>query len=154
VYKLNQILSANKILKNLSKDQEFFLDILQRKTYIFGKLEKDLSLEYFREGCLHLSTSNPIWNSELQFFKKELLKKVNENQPKPLCKDIKITVELKKTKAKQFSKPKKFAKTLEDLVKQDILEKKEKGYVLCQSCGKMYVLQGTNCVFCESENIK
>lgn len=83
------------------------------------KLKNKAWVSYFSHGTLFLSVCHSSWANELQFFKKELLQKINDCLQKPLVKDIKFKVNGYKNQILP-SKPQKTKQTFINITQEEI----------------------------------
>ena len=75
---MNNIFSKHKGLKKVSKRLKDQRIIELNWTEIFGQMATQLFNPCLYGNTLSISTSNPSWAQEIQFYKKEFLSKINK----------------------------------------------------------------------------
>lgn len=116
---------------------------------IFGKLGNQVNFSHIYNGILVVETSNPLWVTELSFYKKDLLKKINGFTKKNKVYDIRIKLAtLQKNDSKIEYIPEKKPETLEEKIIEENKRKKAMGYWQCEGC-LVWWEKGDPCVFCK-----
>jgi hypothetical protein len=125
-------------------------DILIKKwSHIFGKLAQHLSFFQYRKGVLTIRSDNPMWVSEIDFYKTDLLEKINSHIPKRPIYNLKIVFYNNKKEIivkNKLSKNK--DQSLEALIRFKNTNRLAEGKQLCTKCGKMYTKESL-CVYCK-----
>ena len=150
---LSQLFEKDKSLKQFYINNHVQSYVKTNFDLFFGKLAKELHLLFVKDQILYLEAYNPMWMTEISFFEKEILKKINK-ELKRKEKILKIKLSLgKKTKSftnlksnKEEIKPLSF----EEKIKIENDKRKQKGEVLCSRCNDVYTADDI-CVFCNAE---
>ena len=142
---VKQVMKTVQINQILNKNWEF----------IFGKLGQDLSLLFYKQNTIYLGCNNPLWVTEIDYYKLEIIQKMNQVlNKKTTVKGLKIRYIQNKPI------PKKGATLSPSGVKKSLIEKikeKEKSHLkknqkLCFKCQKVYISNTKiKCTFCDNE---
>lgn len=140
-----------KLLKSCSESV-----LLQKNwTYIFGKLAKDVSLGYLKDGCLHLDVRNYMWVSELDYYKVDLLVKINEVLKKKTA-VTQLRIAYKSAKKSPVINSKKYVRdtslTLPEKIVAELKLKKKMGYKLCVQCA-LILCENELCYLCRASQV-
>lgn len=115
---------------------------------IFGKLADQVQFSHVYNGILVVYVRNPLWVTELSFYKKELLVKINKLTKKLKVYDVRIKLDTDKPKIeKPLTESVKYAETLEEKIILENRRKKTLGYWQCPTCHMWYDSEKP-CVFC------
>ena len=77
---LHKLLKKNKALKYLQYDSMNTMALKREWCDLAGKiLSESLSVSFIRGKLLELETTNPCWIQEIEYYKKPLLKKINNH---------------------------------------------------------------------------
>jgi hypothetical protein len=151
--KLHQIYRKQSVLSELVNNQDIVKLIQKNWDFIFGKLAAHLRFGYFKKGVLFIYSDNPMWVNEIDFYKADLLKKINDMAHLQLkknkaVKELKVSFQKKGIEKTEEEKnlPKKLP--LKDLIVLENRLKREKGYTLCEKCEAVYT-PDKYCVFCK-----
>jgi len=151
---LYSILKKEKSLKKIITDVESTKLIQKHWDNIFGNLAKNLSLGYFKNGILLVEADNPVWVTEINYFKGNLLEKIQIflGQYKKI-KDLKVAFKKKEKTIKNENKDTKMPLQIlnfEEAIQRENKEKRNKGYKLCPTCNNVFVTLG-ECLFCKNK---
>jgi hypothetical protein len=150
VYKVSSIFKHKKIkaLDEVTASKHVQDILVEKWSSIFGKLSIHLSFYQYRKGLLTIESDNPMWVSEIDFYKTDILEKINTLIPKKSVYNLKILFNKKK---KSINKKKILTKTdmsLESAIRLKNNEKIAEGNQLCTKCGKMYTKESL-CIYCK-----
>ena len=130
-----------------------YRDIQLNWDTVFGALSKDLEFGYVNEKCLVVYAVNPSWVTEIAYFEKDFLEKINRLLPSKRHYLEKISVKLQRRKPKapiQKKIEKKVVSTSLDInIKQKYKKRIDMGYKPCKKCDIVLTLNN-NCIFCEN----
>ena len=115
---------------------------------IFGKLANQVVFSHLYNGIIVVETDNPMWASELTFYKKELVKKTNDLIKKSKIYDIRIHVAKKKDEKNTIIIPD-TKLSLEEKIKEENKRKKEQNFIQCPTCQTWWE-KNKICLFCSS----
>lgn len=154
---LYSILKHDKKLKNMITYLEKGKRIQAVWGMVFGDLAKDMSFGYLKKQILYIEVHNYLWTHEIEYFKKELIDKLNNqlNWTQPIL-DIQVYFKKrekshqKSIKSAQSTSTKQGGKTIKALIYQENERKLKEGYQLCPECQQMLV-KFDKCVFCKTK---
>ena len=126
--------------------------IISQWKSIFGKLAKHLVFGHYRKGCVTVFSDNPMWVNEIDFYKKDILEKINKLFPKPCIYQLRISYQVQPEVKKKVIKNTEEKQTLEDLIKLKNKIIRDKGGVLCSSCNSMYTTESL-CIYCKNTRV-
>ena len=116
-----------------------------------GELAELLFLDSIYYNKLIVKCVNPAWLSEVDYFKKQILDKCNQQlkakQSKITITDVTVKLTTEQTSPVRVIK-KLPPKTIEERIKWNIDQKKENGAVLCTKCRKVWEKQSI-CRLCQ-----
>ncbi len=147
MYRLKTVLNQGSLFKKVWAHHESEKKLVENWEEILGKLALEVRFGFIKEGVLHVEVNNPMWVTEIDYYKKHILDKVNSILGKKIIKELKIKKELKKSKEIPVQKVEKSNEDLETLIRKDIESKRKKGWILCSKCEKVYTNKGL-CTFC------
>lgn len=156
---LYSILKKEKSLKKIITNLESTQIIYKHWDDIFGNLSKNLTLGYFKNGILSIEADNPVWVTEIDYFKPDLLTKIQVYLGKyKKILDIKISFKKRTESSKGIQNENKKEKkepsiqnlSFEKAIQNENNEKKRQGYQLCKVCQSVLVPSG-ECVFCKNK---
>ncbi len=150
--RLGQIFKKQTLLSELSKTHLVVAVIQSSWEDVFGKLAKHLRFSSYKKGVLTIVSDNPMWINEIDFYKTDLIKKMNEKITaelghKKAVFQLKISFEKAGKKAAEPSVKKPEKMDLKSLIEHENKMKKENGFKLCEKCSSMYTKE-TYCFFC------
>jgi len=153
--KVSDILSKNGQVSNLKNAELTYAltkKIKENWVNIFGKLAEQIIFSHLYNGIMVVETENPMWTSELTFYKKDLVKKTNDLikglSKKTKIYDIRIHTVVKKI-AEDKPEPLPKHLSLEEKIKAENKRKKEKNYEQCPTCHTWWEKEKP-CIFCSS----
>ena len=135
-------------LKDAELTYELSKKIQENWEKIFGKLANQVVFSHLYNGIIVVETENPMWASELTFYKKDLVKKTNDLIKKAKIYDIRIHVAKKKESKNQPIVPT-IKLTLEEKIKAENKRKKEQKFDQCPTCHTWWE-KNKICLFCSS----
>lgn len=120
---------------------------------IFGRLSNQFKFEYVRYRQLYLSTTNPIWRSEIKYHESLITSRLNQNLPKSLYfKGIRVFYRSPSESLEDGANTPLASKSLAFAIRDENHRKKQLGYKWCGTC--MNVLTpDPKCVFCRLQQI-
>ncbi len=151
---LYDLLKETKSLKKTIFNIEIAKKIKANWEGIFGNLAKDLKFSYLKNQTLYVEALNYLWVTEINFFKKDLIKKINLIFNKPLIQDIKVFYQketLPQNKNLLDNKSLKSNKKLNlaDKIKMEQERKIKEGYRFCTKC-KLVLTKDVLCFLCKN----
>lgn len=148
MFKLTDILNKQQLkqLKCVENETKSVIKIKENWEKIFGKLAQDLSFDMIKDKTLYINAKNPVWASEIDYYKDMLLNKINaEIKPKKM-KDINIIFKKHIPPTKKNLKIT-TNKTLEEKIKDENKRKEKEGYKRCENCF-VWIKPDQCCIFC------
>ena len=148
---IKRLLSEIKPVKSVVHSYAAQRSMIENWEFIFGTLASEVKLDYLRDGILSVTTRNPIWQTELMYFKPMILGNVRKFVKGANITDIRVTFEtdvpvpVKKVRLESPTQP------LDELIRKDIAAKKAAGMALCDRCKSVYTADD-RCVFCRAEH--
>lgn len=82
---LKDILQGDNLLRGLNA-------VLLWENVVDTKISKHTKAIKLHRGILHVSTDNSVWSQELNFFKKEIIDKMNTKAGSKIVRDIRFKV--------------------------------------------------------------
>lgn len=154
VKKLSNIFDDNipKAVHEVTAAQTVQELIVSKWDVVFGKLSKHLHFGYYRKGIITIFSDNPMWVNEIDFYKKDILEKMNSLFPKPCIFQLKIMYSAHELKKKETKKTSSQKYSLEELIKMKNKRIRESGHVLCSECQKMYTSESL-CIYCKNNRM-
>jgi hypothetical protein len=149
--KLGSIFEKNNRFKNIINDKDVFKTLHDNWGLFLGKLSKDMILGFYKKKIVFIEAKNHMWVNEVNFYKAEIIKKINDFFKKKVVVDIKVSKGIveKKLKEEPRLKSRKLNSTS---LKEKILEmniiKKQAGFKLCKECKEIFT-DDVVCVFCK-----
>lgn len=143
------ICRKNKSLKRL----RHHLSLQDTWDFAFGQLAKDITLRYVRDNTIFVSVDNPIWKTELEFYKFDILDRINQHEKKgDRFSDIRVIVDSEVRAEPESLNTEKLPAGLSflDKIKYENNRKKKLGYPLCKKCGLIRSESGC-CEICLAE---
>ena len=86
------VLSKNKQLKAFLQQMDTEKILSKNWDFIFDALANQLHFKYFKNGVVFVSSENPMWVTEINYFEEKFKDKMNQLLPKPIVKGIKVLV--------------------------------------------------------------
>jgi len=139
-----------KALHEVISSHEIHRKLLQHWDTIFGKLGQHLAFIHVRKGIVHVRCDNPMWVNEIDFYKQELIEKMNRLFPKTCIYNLKIIYE--KTEPKPVADVNEEKLSLKDLIIQRNKDRKKFGKTLCSECGLVYT-SDSSCIYCRTNRM-
>ncbi|MFA5878590.1 MAG: DciA family protein [Candidatus Margulisiibacteriota bacterium] len=149
---LFELLKDNKNLKKTIFSIEVSKKIKENWETIFGKLSTDLQFEYIKGNDLYISAMNYLWISEINYYKKGIIEKVNAIITKKFIFDIKVShrKDLKEENQKHSLKIPSKSLGLEEKIIFNNKQKLKNGYKLCDSCSQLLTKEPI-CFLCQQK---
>ena len=147
--KVSKILSQNRKIPYLKIAEETYKltkQIQENWEKIFGKLSTQVTFSHLYNGILVIETENPMWATEITFYKNDLIKKTNALLKKAKIYDIRIHLAGKKVEKKQLKTIEK-TDNLEEKIKEANKQKSENNFKKCPTCHTWWE-DGKPCIFC------
>jgi hypothetical protein len=147
-----EVIKKNRKYKSIFDDLEISKTIKRNWSSIFGKLAGDLSFGYCKNGFLFIETRNQIWVNEIDFYKKDILVKLNNLFTRKKIKNIRVKWSSFKKDLyleKKTNQKKQTHGHLEEKVKNKIKTKQKEGFLWCKNCQSV-LTKDEQCVFCEA----
>ncbi|MGE4169557.1 MAG: DUF721 domain-containing protein [Candidatus Margulisiibacteriota bacterium] len=145
--KIGGIFRKERGFKSLFKDKETALILRKNWQLLLGKLADQVHFGYLRNGQLVVYVENPLWIKEIDYYKQDLLSKMNALFDEKAVESLKV----QKDKLRQeppVLKSKKYQTFLEKIQER----KKEQaalGFFPCKTCSEMMTQDGV-CIFCKN----
>ena len=98
--KISNLFAKERRVSGYVKDWQAIATLQRDQMSFLGKLAKNFTLRYFKNGTLHMVTPNYVWVQEIRRFKPLLIKKGNEILGRSLIKDIRVSYEKKQSQKK------------------------------------------------------
>lgn len=146
---VSNILSKNKKIPFLkeAKETHSISKFLQKNwNEIFGKLATDITFSHVYRNILVVETTNPLWISEIKFYKIQIQKKIKDLNKKIKIYDIRIYLKGKVPEQSKQDQTVK-GKTLEEKIKLENKRRQENNFHQCPTC-KMWWEPDKVCLFC------
>ena len=147
--KIGDLFFKEKRVGHYVKEWQGVSKLNKNKEQFLGKLSRQLSVRYFKNGTLFLSTSRHVWVQEIHRYKTMLISRGNSILGKALIKNIRVTYEKNAEPPPPIATTHSPDKTLIDHIKSLNDERQKQGLRLCRSCGSVYT-KALDCVFCVS----
>jgi hypothetical protein len=107
---------------------------------IFGQLSPEFMFEHVRYRQLYISTSNPIWKTEIKYHEPLIVQRLNERLPSSLYfKGIRVFYKERGVNDEQCEQ-----------IKKENQRKRLLEASLCVRCGKVVTVD-RECIFCRLE---
>ncbi|NQY73864.1 MAG: DUF721 domain-containing protein [Candidatus Margulisbacteria bacterium] len=148
---LKEILMKIKGLKQVKKDYGISHLIEKYWGEVFGKISGDLKFSYFREGIVYVEVLNPMWKTEIAFYKKRILTNFSNFIGKNKVKDVRMTMITNKKKEQVKKERTPIPENLKDRIIQSVKQKQKAGFSVCQKCHKVLVSHKKVCTFCSQD---
>ena len=143
--KMAHVLGEIKSIKAVAQARRVHDALRRNWVQIFGKLADEIELDFFRDSVVVVSTKNPMWQTELAYFKPMILENIRRVVGLSVT-DIRIVSGVFETNKSKRIIPTQL-KTLEEMVRNENLAKRASGMKLCNVCDAVYTF-GDRCIFC------
>tara|TARA_B110000438_G_C15693743_1_gene597956 strand:+ start:432 stop:917 length:486 start_codon:yes stop_codon:yes gene_type:complete len=146
-----------RVVKQVMKTVQINQMLNKKWEFIFGKLAQDLSLLFYKQNIIYLGCNNPLWVTEIDYYKLEIIKKMNYVlNKKTTVKGLKIRYIQNKTvkKKEPTLPPSLMSKSLIEKIKEKEKSHLKKNQKLCFKCQKVYIPNTKiKCTFCDNDEI-
>ncbi len=151
---LGKILGGDALFKDLEYQRKMLRCLSENWTQIVGKLAPQIRLEFIRGKVLVIATENPLWMSEIRYYKADILTKINTlltplTGQKQTLTDLRVMIEPPSPTLPTQSPPRPTPKTLQEAIQWENQDRKNRGERLCSRCHTVYTASSI-CVFCRS----
>jgi len=144
-----EILKKNSKYKTITKDLERGIVIKKNWEGLFGKLASELKYGYLKKGLLVIESRNQMWVNEIDFYKNDLLKKINSLFARKVVYNLKIVFGFSADEVfTPTTKVKNTSISLHEKVLKKIQLKRKAGYKVCKVC-KINLTSNEICVLCK-----
>ena len=150
--KIGNIFGNNKRFKVLNqvKASSFINRTIKEKwgELLGGNLSKDIKFCYVKDKTLMMSSKNPAWATEIEFFRPEILHRISKYLGKGKVKDIKfLPYSEERAQGKKYKK--RPSMSLEDQIISENKRKRKLNYLECPSCHTLWKPR-KECLFCST----
>jgi hypothetical protein len=152
MFKIDAILKDKKTFNSLRSVQSHAL--INKKIRvswgdIMGKLSQEIIFCYVKDATMMVAAKNPIWVTEIEFFKKEILKNIHAFTGYKKVTNIGFLHYQDEKNRKEAKEKKRSAVSFEQKIKNENSRKRQLNYVECSGCQTLWE-QGKVCLFCSS----
>ena len=147
-------LPDSKLLKHYIDQQKLIKKVNDNWDDLFGKLASELSLVTIKDDTLFVESSNPLWSTEINYYSKEILIKVNaviKSRKKITKMKVSLTTKIHKKNQKEPANTIDLSHlSFEDKIRVLNESRKQQGQHLCRQCHEVYTDMDL-CQFCRSQ---
>ncbi len=148
MHSLSHILGEKRQYKKWLNEADLLATLRRNSAELLGQLDAHIRIGFVQEGILILETEQYAWVNEINFFKPQLIEKINGVLGKKNgIRDVKVRVQKLTETIRSKGEKTGNSLSLEEKIKRDNEEKSKKGWKLCQTCGKTYA-ETEVCLFC------
>ncbi|MBT5855966.1 DUF721 domain-containing protein [bacterium] len=158
------------VFKVLAKRRGFgdFVKTIQSSQHIklvwkdvFKSLSNELHFGYFKSGTLGIIVKNPVWVTEIDYYRAEFITKLNKLafKGKKIVYTIKIGVDSEfefeiqnnNNSVDSTVNNNKIPLNFEDKINYMATKRRDNGEILCTTCEVVWTQSGGQCIFCRNQ---
>lgn len=152
MFKIDAILKDKKTFNSLRSVQSHAL--INKKIRvswgeIMGNLSEEIVFCYIKDATMMIAAKNPIWVTEIEFFKKEILKNIEAFTGYKKVTNIGFLQYQDEKNRKDAKEKKRSAVSFEQKIKNENSRKRKLNYVECAGCQTLWEKEKV-CLFCSS----
>lgn len=145
---VSQILGEKRHYQKWLNEAEILANLRKNSTDLLGQLSDHIHFGFVQDRVLILETQQYAWVNEINFFKPQLIEKINTVLGKKnTIKDIKIRVQTSIPTEDRLNSKSSNELTLEEKIKNDYAEKLKQGWKVCSKCTQTFSKHDP-CLFC------